>query len=237
MVTEDIVIDVMTKDFILWRCLHGGPLSPDTIDQWPPDTEMPWERYRARNTPLLRKLTDRYGACAILVRQGDQVIGQLRFYPRAVWEADGAGMLCLQQDHPAGPVDDFAEHDLPLLNELKDRTLEVHCLMVGRPGEARYKRKGIASRMVARLIDWATDNGWTAIQANSFEDIPILYQVTGCAGHTFWEKLGFHLVDRFPHPHLRERDEFVMKIEAQAKSAGIDPDRARDRLVMRLELT
>jgi GNAT superfamily N-acetyltransferase len=233
---DDIAIEMMTGDFILWRCLHGGPLSPDTIDNWPSDSKMLWERYRHRNVPLLQKLTNVYGACAVVARQGDQVIGQLRFYPRAVCEAEGAGLLCLQQDHPAGPVADFAEHDLPPLGELVDRTLEVHCLMVGRPGEARYKRRGIASRMAARLIDWARENGWAAIQANSFEDIPILYEITGCAGHTFWEKLGFRLADRFPHPHLRERNEFVLQVEAQGKSAGIDPDRVTDRLVMRLEL-
>jgi hypothetical protein len=80
------------------------------------------------------------------------------------------------------------------------------------------------------------ENGWQAIQANAFEEIPILYQISGCAGHTFWEKVGFRLADRFPHPHLQERDDFVRTIEEQARSMGIDPERARDCLVMRLDL-
>jgi hypothetical protein len=109
-------------------------------------------------------------------------------------------------------------------------------MMVGAPNDERYKRKGIATQMVRTLTAWARENEWTAIQANSFEDIPILYQWTGCAGHTFWEKLGFHAADRFPHPAFRERNDFVAKIEEQAKAMGIGPERARDRIVMRLDL-
>ena len=35
--TEEIVVEPMTEDFILWRCIHSGSLSHDTIDQWSPD--------------------------------------------------------------------------------------------------------------------------------------------------------------------------------------------------------
>jgi hypothetical protein len=236
-VIEDIAIEPMTGDFILWRCLHSGPLSHDSIDRWPADDNMPWARYRARNRPLLSHLNELYGACAIVARVGDEVVGQLRFYPRAVWQMDGAGLLCLQQDRPAGPVDTFATMHFPPQDELQDRTLEVHCLMVGSPGDLIYKRRGIATRMVKTLICWDRENGWSAIQADAFEEIPILYEVSGCAGNTFWEKLGFHVADRFPHPHLQERNDFVLKIEEQAVDMGVDPERARDRLVMRLDLT
>jgi hypothetical protein len=60
------------------------------------------------------------------------------------------------------------------------------------------------------------------------------------AGHTFWEKLGFHLVGRHPHPELQDRSqfvEFVTTLEEQAKSIGLPPKTARDLLVMRLDLT
>jgi len=75
------------------------------------------------------------------------------------------------------------------------------------------------------------------IQANSFEDIPLLYQVSGSAGHTFWEKLGFHVAERFPHPAFQKRNDFVIKIEEQGKAMGIAPERATDRIVMCLNLT
>jgi GNAT superfamily N-acetyltransferase len=236
---EATVVEPMTEEFILWRCLHWGPLSCETIDQWPANDELPWERYRRRNLPLLTRLTRTYGACAIVARVGDRAVGMLRFYPRIVWDMTDAGGLCLQQDAPSGPADDFAEKDFPPLDRIEDNTLMVHCLMTccALQKEHPYQRKGLGSRMVKTLIEWAKAKGWERIEAASFEDLPIIYEITGSAGHTFWEKLGFSLVDRYPHPDLQEDGEFVTALEEQARSAGIPPERARDKLVMRLDLT
>jgi len=101
---ENVVVEPMTEEFILWRCLHGGPLARDTIDQWSSAGKMPWERYRERNIPLLEKITRTYGACAIIARDGAEIVGQLRFYPKAICDLEGGGGLCLQQDYPAGPL-------------------------------------------------------------------------------------------------------------------------------------
>ena len=239
---EDVVIEPMTEKLILWRCLHDGPLSGDTINQCASAHTMPWARYCDRNTPLLMKLTKTYGACAIIARDGDQIVGHFRFYPKAVCDMEGAGCLCLQQDHPAGPAEDFADTDFPAPAQMEDKALAVHCLMTGSPQQREnpYQRKGIGTRMVRALIAWAKANGWERIEADSFEDIPIIYETTGSAGHTFWEKMGFHLADRYPHPELQDRSEFaefVKTLEEQAKSIGILPERARDQLVMRLDIT
>jgi len=233
---DNVVIEPMTDDFLLWRCLHHGPLSRDTIERLP-GGEVPWERCRARNVPLLAKLTQTYGACAIVACDGEQIVGHLRFYPKAVCAVAGAGYLCLQQDYPAGPAEDFADADFPPLSRIEDKTLAVHCLMTGssQREENPYQRRGIGTRMVKALILWASENGWRSIEADSFEDLPIIYEITGSAGHTFWEKLGFHQVGRHPHPSLLERNEFVVTLEEQAASRGISPERARDRLVMRLD--
>ena len=238
---DDVVVEPMTEEFILWRCLHDGPLSRDTIDQWPSASTMPWVCYRNRNTPLLMKLTRTYGACAIIARDGDQIVGHLRFYPKAVCDMEGAGGVCLQQDFPAGPAVGFAESDFPALAKIEDKTLAVHCLMTGSPQQKEnpYQRKGIGTGMIRILIQWAKDNGWECITVDSFEDLPIIYEITGSAGFTFWEKLGFHIADRHPHPELQNRDQFVQFIttlEKQAEATGIPPERARDRLVMRLDL-
>lgn len=235
---DDIAIEPMTEDFLLWRCLHHGPLARGTIDQHPSTEEVPWERCRRRNLPLLRKLTRTYGACAIVARDGERIVGHLRFYPKAVCGLEGAGCLCLQQDYPAGPAEDFVNAEFPAPAQIEDGTLAVHCLMTGSPlwRENPYQRKGLGTRMVRALIDWARANGWRRIEADSFEDVPIIYEITGSAGHTFWEKLGFRLVDRHPHPDLREPSDFVTTLETQAKSAGISPERARDRLIMRLDI-
>lgn len=236
--TQEIVVEPMTEDFLLWRCLHSGPVTRDTIDVFPADNPQPWERYRKRNLPLLRKLTQVYGACAIVARDGETIVGQLRFYPKAVCSMEGAGDMCLQQDWPAGPKDDFGKRDFPSLERIKDKTLSVHCLMTGSPQQKEnpYQRKGIGLRMGRAMIDWARRRGWRWIEAMSFEDLPIVYGITGGAGHTFWEKLGFTLAERRPFPYLQEFPDFVRTLEEQAKSLGIAPERAREQLVMRLEL-
>jgi hypothetical protein len=239
---EDVAVEPMTDDCVLWRCLHGGPLTRHTVDHWLSADKMEWGRYRERNLPLLKKIARTYGACAILARDGDNVVGLLRFYPKAICGMNGAGGLCLLQDHPAGPVDDFADNDFPPLAQIEDRTLVVHCLMTGSPQQEEnpYQRKGIGTRMVKALVQWARANGWERIEADSFEDIPIIYEMTGSAGHTFWKNLGFRIMDRHPHPELQDRNEFaefVATLEEQAKNLGISPARARDRLVMRLDVT
>ena len=235
---ENVAIEPMTEDFILWRCLHLGPISVGTIDRYPSDDQIPWEHYRERNIPLLIKLTRTYGACAILARDGSRVVGQLRFYPKAVRDMPGAGGLCLQQDPPAGPEDDFTDSEFPPQKQMEEKTLLVHCMMSGSTNLSKnpYRRVGLGTRMVEVLIEWAVANGWDCIEVDAFEDLPIIYEITGSAGLSFWEKLGFRLVDRYPHPELRRRDWFVRTLEEQAKAAGIPPERARDKLVMRLDL-
>lgn len=233
---EQIVIEPMTEEFILWRCLHSGPVTRDTIDQFPSDNPLPWERYRKRNLPLLSKLTQVYGCCAIVARVGEAIVGQLRFYPKAVCGMEGAGDLCLQQDWSAGPDDRFAERVFPPLDQIEDKTLSVHCLMTGSPQQKEnpYQRKGIGLRMGRAMIEWARGRGWQWIEAMSFEDLPIVYAITGGAGHTFWEKLGFTLVQRRPFPYLQEFPDFVRTLEEQAKALGIAPERATEQLVMRM---
>ena len=76
---EDVVIEPMSEEFIVWRCLHSGPLSHGTIDQWPSGLPVDWESIRPRNIPLLRELTRAYGACAILARADDRIVAVL--YP------------------------------------------------------------------------------------------------------------------------------------------------------------
>lgn len=235
---KELVIEPMGEDFLLWRCLNSGPLSRGAIDLLPAGSRLPLARYRERNLPLLAKLTRVYGACAILAREGGQVVGHLRFYPKAVCGMAGAGGLCLQQDFPSGPADDLAGKDLPPLARLEDKTLFVHCMMTGssQQKENPYRRKGIGTRMVRALIAWAKADKWERIEADSFEDLPVIYGITGCAGHTFWEKLGFSRAERRPHPALQGREPFVIELEEQAKAAGIRPERARDLIVMRLGL-
>ncbi|MDH4197660.1 MAG: GNAT family N-acetyltransferase, partial [Candidatus Aminicenantes bacterium] len=103
--------------------------------------------------------------------------------------------------------------------------------------ENPYQRRGLGTRLVRALIRWAKANDWDRLEATSFEDLPLIYEITGSAGHTFWEKLGFSLAERGPHPDLEGKNEFTRTLKEQARALGIPPERARDRLIMRLTLT
>ena len=236
---EELVVEMMGEHFILWRCLHGGPLTRQSIEQWPQDQALPWAEFRARNVPLLSKLTCAYGACAVVARDGDRIVGMLRFYPKAVAAMPGAGReLCLQQKHPAGPLDNFAEADFLPLDQLADKTLFVHCLMTGSSSQKEnpYQRKGIGTRMARALIEWAREKGWQAAEATAYEDLDALYAVTGVAGKTFWEKLRFEAAEVGTEPAFGQYPELLKTMTEQGQARGLSADAVTTRYTMRLEL-
>jgi hypothetical protein len=237
--TEPLTVEMMSKKAILWRCLHGGSLTTASIEQWDRSEKMPWAEFRARNLPLLNKLSDIYGACAVVARVGAHFVGHLRFYPKVVCElAEPGPGMCLQQEFPSGPPEDFGRRHFPSMQEIEDKTLFVHCLMVtsSGPGGQSYRRKGIGTQMARALIDWAAVNGWQAIEATAYEGLPIVYAITGQAGRTFWEKLGFRLVRTAKEPALEEETDIVRKMKEEASAVGLDPAAITNKYIMRLDL-
>jgi hypothetical protein len=232
-----LAVGPMERDFILWRCLHDGPLGPGTIDRPAPHPEIDWPSTQARNLPLLGKLVETYGSCAILAKAGDDAVGTLRFYPKVLCEfGSGGAAFCLQQRYPAGPADDRAEGPFPPPNALPDKTLFVHCLLVVAPKEdpGRYRRKGLATLMARELIRWAREQGWEAIEAHAYEEIPMLYAIAGVAGRRFWEKIGFTCVRADTEPGMT--GEILEVVRKDAAAAGIPAEHAANRYLMRLEL-
>ncbi len=240
MTRPDVTITTMTQDFLLWRCLHGGPLDRRSIEQWEPNSSMPWAALRARNVPLLRKFTQVYGACAVVALAGERVVGQLRFYPKHVCSLSGAGGMCLQQDFPNGPAEDFAGTSFPPLSELQDKTLLVHCLMTGSPQQPEnpYQRKGIGSGMARALVEWARASGWRAVEAYAYQDLPLIYAITGTAGKRFWDKLGFRVAEAgVEQAMVGEGEEgFGQALRRQAQECGLPPDSVTRKYTMRLDL-
>lgn len=241
--SDNVEVKMMTGDFLIWRCLHGGPLTVETIDHPEPHPKVPWGRLEPRNKAVLAKLTETYGCCAVVARDGDRIVGQLRFYPKAVFDMAGASPgtgLCMQQTAPNGPPDDFAERDFPTRDQIADKMLRVHCIMTGSPSQedSPYQRKGIGTRMVRTLIEWARGRGWRGIEVNTHADLPSLYAVTGLAGRTFWEKLGFRVTgSRVESAFVEDgNDGFVRAVLAEAAEAGMDTDAAMTRYTMRVDL-
>lgn len=240
---NDVLVEMMSSEFILWRCIHGGPLTKETIDHPDPNpyVPVPWEQIRARNLPILAKLINVYSSCAVIARDGEQIIGQLRFYPKAICEmaAPGPG-FCMQYIFPSGPADDFVENDFPPLGQIKDKTLFVHCMMAGssQQQDNPYQRKGLGSRMARTLVEWARHKGWDAIEAHAFADLPCVYAITGQAGTTFWEKLGFRVVESIIEPAFSESDDddFIEMLLKEAADRGLDAETAKTRHTMRLDL-
>jgi hypothetical protein len=234
-----IVVEMMSGENLIWRCLHGGPLTAASVDAPGPDGHVPFRAFRARNLSFLRNLVRAYGACAVMARQGEAVVGHLRFYPKAVRDLAAPGLgLCLQQDFPSGLAEDLGRRRFPQIDEIADKTLFVHCMMVAPAGPdgGSLRRQRIGRRMAGTLIDWAGANGWRAVEATAYASLPIIYTISGQAGRNFWEGLGFRLDRTGREPLLEEENEFVRTMREQAAASGIDPASIADKYTMRREL-
>lgn len=174
----------------------------------------------------------------MLAWDGEQVVGTLRFYPKAIASLAEAGGLCLQQLHPAGSSEQLVERRFPLLEEIEDRTLVVNCLLTGSAAheENRYRRRGLGSQLVRHLAEWARGRGWRSIEATTHEDLPVLYGITGSAGRRFWEKLGFELALTEVEPEFEQHPGLRRTMREQAAALGLDPESITNRYTMRLEL-
>lgn len=234
-----IVVEMMSGSALLWRCLHGGPLTAVSIDARGADGPTPFETFRERNLGFLRNVVETYGSCAVVAKRGEAVVGHLRFYPKAVRDLSAPGLgLCLQQEFPSGPADDLGRMRLPPLHAIADKTLLVHCMMVLADGAwgGSLRRLGLGRRMAATLVDWAGATGWRAVEATAYASVPIVYTVSGQAGRSFWEGLGFRLARTEREPLLLEENEFVRTMREQAAASGIDPATIADKYVLRRDL-
>ena len=234
--SEPFTVEMMAEKAMLWRCLHGGPLTAGTIDATDASGQVPWAQFRDRNLAFLRNLAATYGASAVVARSGDSVIGHLRFYPKAVRDLAAQGLgLCLQQEYPYGPAEDFGRRDFPKLREIADKTLIVHCMMLAPDGtgEGSLRRRGLGTRMARALVEWAAANGWEAIEATAYEALPVIYATSGQADRRFWEALGFRLVRTEREPALETESEFVRTMREESLTQGLDPAKISNRYVMR----
>jgi hypothetical protein len=235
---DRLTVAPMSEDLILWRCLHAGPIGAANLDSPPGNPQIDFPAIRSRNLPLIRKLMQVYGACALVAQDGDEVVATLRFYPTALCDFSNCGAgLCMQQNFPAGPAEELATREFPILQRLPDKTLFVHCLLVVSPADdpGRYRRKGLASRLVRELTCWARDKGWQAIEATAYEEIPFLYDNAGVAGRRFWQKLGFSVVRQDTEPAMS--GEWFEVVSRSALSVGIPVGHVANRYRMRLELS
>jgi GNAT superfamily N-acetyltransferase len=225
---EPLLLKPMDSSFLLWRCLHDGSVTRKNLDAPPDESRLP---FRKTAIPLLKKLTELYGSAAILAWERDEVVGLLRFVPKVVSQMDDAGGCCLLQPYPAGPKEDFPQGGFPSKETIEDRTLVVTCMQL----LSDRQRKGVGRAMVERLKSWAREEGWEAIEATAYQDLSLVYEITGNAGLNWWKGLGFHVMESLEEEAMREYGDFVHTLEIQASEQGMDPQEVTQKFIMRWE--
>jgi len=126
--------------------------------------------------------------------------------------------------------------EFPFITSLTERTLFVHCLMIASPPREpnRYRRKGLATRLARELSRWAEEHGWSSIEANAYEELPMLYAISGAAGRRFWERVGFRMIHQ--DKELAISGDFLETLRQDAVASGLDPQNVANRYRMRLDL-
>ena len=87
------------------------------------------------------------------------------------------------------------------------------------------------------LIDWARTAGWQAIETVAYEDLDLLYGITGVAGKTFWDMLGFQVAEIGVEQGLAGENDFTRALREQARAVGLAPEAISHKYTMRLGLT
>jgi GNAT superfamily N-acetyltransferase len=223
---DSLILKPMDGSFLIWRCLHDGPITRENLNAPRDESFLPYQESAVR---LLRQLTNRYGSAAILAWEGDKVVGLLRFVPKVVSQMEGGGGFCLLMPFPAGSIEDFPHRVFPSKKTIEDRTLVVTCMQL----LADLQRQGVGRDLVERLKSWAREEGWEAIEATAYQDLPLVFEISGNAGRSWWEDLGFHVRESMEEEAMKGYSDFVHTLEIQARERAMDPKEVTQKFIMR----
>ena len=145
----------MDKDFILFRCLHNGLVSPSNIESLP-------REQLDRNKKFLTRLVDAYASCAMLAWEDDYVVAHARFYPQMIY--DRFKFCC--HDPTYAITQEIAEMELPPLTNPAERILRITCFFVHRD----YRGQGLSHKLIDAIIKWAKNNNWKSIRCYAYQD-------------------------------------------------------------------
>ena len=235
---DSIVIKPMNDRFILWKCLHGGVINQQNIDHPIDNIQLSWLDIKLRNLEFLKSLISIYGSCALLAFDSNSVIATIRFYPKHLCRFSDSGTdFCLQQSSTSSLFTESIIQDLLPVEKLDDKTLFIHCMFIASSREEpdKYRRKGLASRMVQELIKWAQNKGWEAIEVDAYEDLPTIYAISGSAGKDFWEKLNFEIINTATEPAIN--GDFLETLTKEAISIGKPIETVGNKYRMRIKLS
>jgi len=152
----------MDKDFILFRCLHNGPLSPSNIETKSMNIASLTKEQIDRNKKLLRRLIDTYGSCAMLAMEGDSVIAHARFYPQIIYNQ--FKFCCHDPKHII--TQEMVEMNLPPLTNPTERILIITCFFVHK----NYRGQGLSHKLIDTILKWAKNNAWKSVRCFAYPD-------------------------------------------------------------------
>ena len=148
----------MNKDFILFCCLHCGPLSPSSIEE---RCSLP-EGQSNRNKKLLARLIDTYGSCAMLAMEGDSVVAHARYYPETIYNQ--FKFCCQDPNHAV--TQEMVEMKLPSLADPAERILRITCFFVHKD----YQGQGLSHKLIDAILEWAINNAWRGVRCFAYPD-------------------------------------------------------------------
>jgi len=152
----------MDKDFILFRCIHFGPLSPSNIRKVRVKIPGLAKEQFDRNEKFLARLIDAYGSCAMLAKQDGYVVGHARFYPQVI--CDEAPLCCQQPEY--APTQQRIEMHLPTIENPADRILRIDCFLVHKD----YRGRGLSHALLDGVLEWAKGHDWKTVRAMAAPD-------------------------------------------------------------------
>ena len=189
----------ITKDFIVYRCIHVVPLSPENIDKFTEKDKQPTKEMFARNKQFFKRIIETYGSCAMLAIENEKVIAHTRFYPLIISELTGQENMCCQQPEYS-PTQRMAEMDLPSFEKLKDRTLKIYCWHIHKD----YRNQGLSHVLLDAIIEWAKEHKWKTIFASAGVNDPWVASKSCSPMLRTYLKHGFEIMDTVESPELTD---------------------------------
>jgi len=150
----------MDKDFVLFRCLHNGPLSPSNIEAKSMNIESLPKEQLDRNKKFLARLVDAYGSCAMLAMEDDFVVAHARFYPQIIY--DQFKICCQDPNHAI--TQEITEMELPPLANQAERILRITCFFVHKD----YRGQGLSHKLIETILKWAKNNSWKSVRCFAY---------------------------------------------------------------------
>ena len=149
---------------------------------------------------FLRALCREYGSCGVMAVDGDSVVAKIRFCPLSFSDTLSPESLCVQMEKEARLIASFDVETLTPKDALPSKALCVLCFQVA----SSYRGRGIATRMLETLIEWAKENGWEEIHSKAIQHIQPLLDLTGMWSVERYRKLGFQVTGHTPREELMQ---------------------------------